>query len=78
MSASRCKKRKTAKRKMVVELNNSCDREEKGNDIGTFFLKAKQWSDVADFEQRELQKLRVFTSLKQTSTLLFMIAVVNI
>ena len=72
MSASRCKRRKK-----VGILNTSCDREEKG-DIGAFFLKAKQWSDVADFEQREIQKIRVFTSLKQTSTLLFMIAVVNI
>ena len=36
-----------------------------------------KWSDVADFEQRELLKLRVYTSLKQASTLLTMIATVN-
>ena len=64
------------------------------NNLSEFFRKAKQvsfwicmsivfklenqWSDVADFEQRELLKLRIFTSLKQTSTLLTMITIVNI
>ena len=33
--------------------------------LGEFFLRAKQWKDVAEFEAKELEKAKIYRSLRQ-------------
>ena len=39
-----------------------------------FFVRARQWRDVAEFERKELLKHRVHASLKVTSSALLYVA----
>ena len=43
-----------------------------------FFLRAKQWRDVADFERKELLKVRIIRSLRQVSDGLLAISIVTV
>lgn len=44
--------------------------------LGEFFLRAKQWKDVAEFEAKELEKAKIYRSLRQTSAWLFAMSIV--
>ena len=43
-----------------------------------FFLRARQWRDVAEFERKELLKVRVYRSLRQASAALLSVAVITV
>lgn len=43
-----------------------------------FFLRARQWRDVAEFERKELLKVRVYRSLRQVSAALLSVAVITV
>ncbi|CAG5080528.1 Oidioi.mRNA.OKI2018_I69.PAR.g9631.t1.cds [Oikopleura dioica] len=43
-----------------------------------FFLRARQWRDVAEFERKELLKVRVYRSLRQASAALLAVAVITV
>jgi hypothetical protein len=43
-----------------------------------FYLRARQWRDVAEFERKELLKVRVYRSLRQASAALLSVAVITV
>jgi hypothetical protein len=54
-----------------------------GNKVGTWVgkiinSKPTKWRDVAEFERKELLKVRVYRSLRQASTALLITAVITI
>jgi len=60
---------KTPKPQLIRPLKKSFSTE--------FFLRAKQWRDVAEFERKELLKVRVIRSLRQVSDALLAVSFVT-
>ena len=44
--------------------------------LGEFFLRAKQFATIAEFEAKELEKAKIYTSLRQASAILFSCSII--